>query len=239
MPTLFDDMTADLDHAIREWLAHVDINRAARRISPWLRRKTPDDTIRVAEWLRVGWQGLYHDCRLLNDARLEAVARVLSEEVTPDEIRWAIRAYHRECTTSEGRLKSPGMRRSFESFMATSIVEYWALQGRGMAAKDAEHKQAAAERGRRRVDETHFTRLAGAFRALSDEEKQEYYRQAVRQLELAHHNLLLAGGGASAGNPHVRAKALELFQADRARQRDDVTPAVARPEKTAAQEGRR
>lgn len=225
MPDLFDKPDDPLLSALpRAFLVDFKLDHAARRISPWLRRKCTAAEIAVAEWLRQGWHQRFQDCRVLNDTRLAAVKRLLDDELAPLDLAWAIRAYQQECATEKGRLANPAMRRTFESFMgASGVVEHYIGPGRKLADAETDRRRRIDARAAERAETQTIAGLRAAFDGLSKPDQMVLVGRAVDSLTAQNR---MRGAGALT-NPLVHAKVLQLLQEDDAKSREAATPAGA------------
>jgi len=200
-------------------------DHAGRRLSRWLRRKVSDDELLVAEWLRQGWHKLFRNCRVLSDARMEAVKRALDNEITPAEIAWSIAAYHAECHTNPERLARPTMRRSLESFIAGDALELYIPLGQKLRDDRAAAARRTTERRQRHQEEHSHAQLRRAFVAQPEERRRQLIRRAVAQLQATSPPLLNLYGP-TISNPHVERAAMALLQQELRADRRDVTPSV-------------
>jgi len=189
-----------------EFLGEFDPGHAGRRIPPYMVRRQGLARLAAAEYLRRGWQqhfGHSMAARLLNEARFAAVCRALDEEYDVIEIAWAIVAYHRDCTTSKGRLANSAMRRTFESFLAGGVLELWVPLGQKLRddQADAQHKR-AQRRQQRRTEQT-FHGLLDAFNRLPNKQQQQLIDAAAAELKLI---------GKGINHPAIRARVLRDLQ---------------------------
>lgn len=227
MTTLFnDDDRRLLDQVNKAFLDGFDAAHASRRIRPYLMKQVTPGRLAVAEWLRQGWQSKFGDARVLNDNRLQAVCRALDEEITPAEIAWAIVAYHHECTTDKARLANPAMRRTFESFLVSGVLEIYIPLGQQRKAAVADAKKRAAHRAVRNREESTVRGLIQQFERLSNAEQSRLIDQAAADLTAQDRMV----GRAVMANPLIRSKVFQLLQAEAKDRRRDVPglgPSVA------------
>jgi len=190
----------------REFLDQFDAAHAARRIPPYMLKSQGLARLAAAEYLRQGWQkhfGHSMAARLLNEARFAAVCRALEEEYNVIEIGWAIVAYHRECTTAQGRLANQAMRRTFESFLSGGALELWVPLGQKLRDDQADAQRQRAQRRQQRLTEETFDGLLDAFRALPAEQRQRMIEAAAAELKLT---------GKGIAHPAIRARVLRDLQ---------------------------
>lgn len=174
---LLDNADPLLKELPAEFLKAFHPGHAGRRIAPWLLKQQGTARLAVAQWLGEGWHKLFGDCRVINTERFAAVCRCLDNGLTPREIAWAIAAYHKDCTTAPGRIKTPTMRRSFLSFLQDA-VETWAAVGADLRART--HGTTA-----RRAREVRTDAILARFRALPHEEQYRLQMQAFAKLDAA------------------------------------------------------
>lgn len=195
----------------REFLDRFDAAAVSRRLSPWIVRQPRFSAAKlaVAEWLRQGWckQGSLTECRVINDARYQAVCRVLDEEFRPLEIAWAIVAYGRECLTEKARVDNPLMRRSFEAFILQALERYIPL-GQKLQHDEAARRRRVGERKVQHQAQTTCDGLLAEWNRLEAAEQRSLLDEAVKRLAVRN----IYAGPTEIGNPMLRGKVLQILQ---------------------------